>query len=282
MTRKLLITVAFLLLIASVSSAQSSSGQLCIRAFEDRNANGSQDANEPPIVRGVSATLSDASGLIVDSALMENSSTASSGTLCFQRLAEGQYGIRVASADYTPTTPSDYTAAVSDSGIPQVLSYGGQLVVIEIPIIDGEMSQQDRLQATLVRSIFAGLGALIIMGAMSVVGALIYFFVLRNNQAPPPTGVYQTVPQTGQYAAVPSTGQHPAVATATPPHGVAPISDETDMPDVVTTQDMYSDDDEDDTNKPVQRLNNDPYNNAPDDGFEFDDDEDSVYKPPSE
>lgn len=284
MTRKLLITVVFLLLLASLSSAQSSSGQLCIRAFEDRNANASQDANEPPIVRGVSATLADATGLIIDSALMENSSTASSGTLCFQRLEAGQYTMRVSSADYTPTTPTDFTAAVSDSGIPQVLSYGGQLIPNAMPVTEGEISPEARLQSTLVRSVFAGLGALLIMGAMTVLGALIYFFVLRNRQSPTATGVYQAVPSTGQYAAVPSTGQYPAVAN-TPPTGVAPISDDTDMPDVVTVEDtynMYSDDDENDTNRPVERFNTDPYDNVADDDFEFDDDEDSVYKPPSD
>lgn len=284
MTRKLLITVVSLLLFASISSAQSSSGQLCIRAFEDRNANGSQDANEPPIVRGVSATLSNATGLIVDSALMENSSTASSGTLCFQRLEAGQYTMRVSSADYTPTTPSDFTAAVSDSGIPQVLSYGGQFIPVEMPINEGEISQEDRLQSSLIRSVFAGLGALLIMGAMTVLGALIYFFVLRNRQSPTATGVYQAVPPTGQYATVPDTGQYPAVAN-TPRTGVAPISDDTDMPDVLTvedTYDMYSDDDDNDTNRPVERFNNDPYDDVSDDDFEFDDDEDSAYKPPSE
>ena len=284
MTRKLLITVVFLLLLASLSSAQSSSGQLCIRAFEDRNANASQDANEPPIVRGVSATLADATGLIIDSALMENSSTASSGTLCFQRLEAGQYTMRVSSADYTPTTPTDFTAAVSDSGIPQVLSYGGQLIPNAMPVTEGEISPEARLQSTLVRSVFAGLGALLIMGAMTVLGALIYFFVLRNRQSPTATGVYQAVPSTGQYAAVPSTGQYPAVAN-TPPTGVAPISDDTDMPDVVTVEDtynMYSDDDENDTNRPVERFNTDPYDNVADDDFEFDDDEDAAYKPPSD
>ncbi len=284
MTRKLLITVVFLLLLASLSSAQSSSGQLCIRAFEDRNANGSQDANEPPIVRGVSATLADATGLIIDSALMENSSTASSGTLCFQRLEAGQYTMRVSSADYTPTTPTDFTAAVSDSGIPQVLSYGGQLIPNAMPVTEGEISPEARLQSTLVRSVFAGLGALLIMGAMTVLGTLIYFFVLRNRQSPTATGVYQAVPSTGQYAAVPSTGQYAAVAN-TPPTGVAPISDDTDMPDVVTVEDtynMYSDDDENDTNRPVERFNTDPYDNVADDDFEFDDDEDSAYKPPSD
>lgn len=290
MTRKLLLSVLLTLLLATVVTAQSSSGQLCIRAFEDRNGNGTQDANEPPIIRGVSATLANATGLIIDTALMETSSSASSGTLCFQRLEAGQYTIRVTSADYAATTVSDFTAAVSDSGIPQVLSYGGQFIPVEAPVVETGISQEERLQTLLVKSVIAGIGALVVMGAMAVIGAIIYFAVLRNRR-PPRTGVYQPVPgtgqyqpvqkvQTGQYQAVPQTGQYPAANT--PPRGTPAVPD-TDMPPVVTQEDTYTmySDDEDDTNKPAQRINNDPYVDAPEDNFQFDD-EDAQYRPPEE
>ncbi len=286
MTRKLLFTVLFTLFVASSVIAQSSSGQLCIRAFEDRNGNAIQDANEPPIVRGLSATLADAQGLIVATSLMEASSSASSGTLCFQRLTAGQYTIRVSSADYVATTPSDFTAAVSDGGVPQVLPFGGQFIPVEMPEASSDNSQEARLQETIVKAVAGLIGALIVMGAMTVIGALIYFLVLRNRR-PAPTGAYRPVPGTGQYAPVPGTGQYQPVrdtgsypAANTPPRGTAPVSDN-DMPDVRTVQDsynMYSDDDED-TNKPVQRVNNDPYVDVPDDDFAFEDD-DADYRPP--
>lgn len=282
MIRKLFFAVIVTVLLASLVSAQTSSGQLCVRAFEDRNGNGTQDPNEPPIVRGLSATLSNETGVIVASDLMEASSSASSGTLCFQRLSAGQYRIRVASADYVATTPNDFTAAVSDSGVPQVLSFGGQFIPVETVVADDTLSQEDRLQSTLAKAVVGGLGALIVMGAMSVIGALIYFFALRNRSAPR-TGAYR--PVTGQYPVAPSsTGQYPAVQQNTPPTGSqATVMDETDMPPVVTvadTYDMYSDDD-DDTNKPTQRVNPDPYVDAPDDDFSFDED-DSPYRPPNE
>ncbi|MGB7337326.1 MAG: SdrD B-like domain-containing protein [Phototrophicaceae bacterium] len=286
MIRKLFFAVIVAVLLASVATAQTSSGQLCVRAFEDRNGNGTQDPNEPPIVRGISATLAVESGLIVDTGLMEASSSASSGTLCFQRLAAGQYRIRVASADYLATTPNDFTAAVSDSGVPQVLSYGGQFIPVNAVTVDDTPSQDERLQSTLAKSVVGGLGALIVMGAMTVIGALIYFFALRNRQAPR-TGAYRPVPQTGQYPVAPSTGQYAAVPQNTPPTGSHPaLMDDTDMPPVTTvadTYDMYSDDD-DDTNKPesAQRVNHDPYVEAPDDDFSFDDEDDSLYRPPSE
>jgi|GEM_PF-930157 len=297
MTRKLFITVLLTLLLVSVVAAQSSSGQLCIRAFEDRNGNGEQDANEPPIIRGVAATLANATGVIIDTALMETSSSASSGTLCFQRLEAGQYTIRVSSADYVATTVSDFTAAVSDSGIPQVLSYGGQFIPVEMPVEESGISEEERLQITLVKAVIAGIGALVVMGAMVVIGAIIYFAVIRNRRPartgvyqPVPgtgqyprvgTGQYQAVPGTGQYQAVPGTGQYPA--TNTPPRGTPAVADDTDMPNVVTQEDAYNmySDDEDDTNKPAQRINPDPYGDVPDDNFQFDD-EDSPYRPPHE
>lgn len=289
MTRKLIFTVLFTLLMASLVTAQSSSGQLCIRAFEDRNGNAAQDANEPPIVRGLSATLADATGLIIATNLMEASSSASSGTLCFQRLAEGQYTIRVSSADYVATTASDFTAAVSDGGIPQVLSFGGQYIPVEMPDTGDNVSQESRLQETLVKAIAGLIGALVVMGAMAVIGAIIYFAVLRNRRQPAPTGAYRPVPGTGQYPVAPSTGQHQPVrdtgnypTSDTPSHGSTPVREANDMPAVQTVEDsydMYSDDEDDDTNKPAQRVNNDPYANVPDDDFEFEDD-DADYRPP--
>lgn len=282
MTRKLLFTVLLTLLMASLVTAQSSSGQLCIRAFEDRNGNAVQDANEPPIVRGLSATLADATGLIVATNLMESSSSASSGTLCFQRLAEGQYTIRVSSADYIATTPGDFTAAVSEGGIPQVLSFGGQYIPVELPDTGDTVSQESRLQEAIVKAVAGLIGALLVMGAMAVVGAIIYFAVLRNRRRPTPTGAYRPVPGTGQYQPVRDTGSYPA--SDTPPHGSASTMDDTDMPPVNTVEDsydMYSDDEDEDTNKPVQRIHNNPYAEIPDDDFEFEDD-DANYRPPTE
>ncbi|MGJ3239439.1 MAG: SdrD B-like domain-containing protein [Anaerolineae bacterium] len=285
MIRKFLLNGLLLLMLASGTLAQSSTGQLCIRAFEDRNGNGTQDANEPPIIRGISASLLDDNAVIIRTALMEESASASSGTLCFQQLSAGQYSIRVNSADYTATTPSDFTAAVNDSGVPQVLSYGGQFVPVEQPDADPATSQEARLQSTFIRSVIGIIGALVVMGAMAVIGALIYFFALRNRnprQMPPayrpPTATSGTYPPV---SAIPSAGGTPA--TGTRPVGV----DDTDMPNVVTaedTYDMYSDDDEvtDDTNPPAQRVNPTPYSDAPDDDdFQFeDDDTNAPYRPP--
>jgi len=241
MTRTLFITVLLAVVFASITAAQSSSGQVCIRAFEDRNGNGISDANEPPITRGISVTLGDASGVIIDTAIMENSPTASSGTLCFQRLPEGQYTLRVSSANYQATGASEFVTVANASGVVDVLPYGAQVIPEEsLPATTPALSQEDRLQANLVRMVFAGLSAILIMGAMVVVGALIYFFVLRKRSQPV-TGVYQPVPETGQTNAVPATGQYQPVETPAAPQPTPTTAmDDTDMPNVVTQEDTYS------------------------------------------
>lgn len=272
------------LIVASLTGlalAQSSTGQLCVRGFEDRNGNGQRDNNEPPIVRGLSVTLRDEMNVIIDSGLMENSSSAASGTLCFQELAPGQYSLRVTSADYNATTPNEFIAAVSESGVPDVLTFGGEIVPLELPATTGEISQDERLRGTLIRGVFAGIGALVIMGTMAVVGVLIYFFALRNRRTRQ-TGVYQAVPGTGQYPSVrdTSTGQYRAVqgggATGSTSRRMEPVNvPDTDLPREKPQGDvynMYSDDDEASSNVPVKdRLKPpDPYSKGADASFEDD------------
>lgn len=277
MSRKLIFALLLSLSLGAMAFAQSSGGQICIRAFEDRNGNGQQDANEPPITRGLTATLADGQGVIINTSAMETSPNASSGTLCFQRLEAGQYTMRVVSADYNATTPNEFISAVSDTGVPQVFPFGGQVIPIEIvpqnTSTGGDLSLSPAEQrAAFIRLLFAGIGAVVIMGAMTVVGALIYFFALRNK-APQKrsTGQYASVRSTGSYAAVPSTGQF-----LKPDTGQYPKLSDTDIP--VSAQRF------DDTDAPKARPTSPdiPYDKV-DDGFQFEDeDPNAVFKPPQE
>jgi hypothetical protein len=270
MTRKLILAALLGLFMVGMSFAQSSGGQICVRAYEDRNGNASQDANEPPITRGISATLADAQGVIVETAMMENSPNASGGTLCFQRLAAGQYTVRVASADYTATSPDEFVTAVSDTGVPQVFPFGGQVIPLEVVPnnnTSGDLNlSPGEQQAFIARLVFAGIGGVVIMGAMAVVGALIYFFVLRTSPAPRATGQYAAVRAIGSYPAAPA--QYLA-----PDEGYAGIND-TDMP--VSSQRL------DDTDPPKSRptVPGNPYTKE-EDGFEFEEEEDpdAPFKP---
>jgi phage-related protein len=127
MARKLILVLLSLFLGVRVF-AQSNNGQICIRAFEDRNGNSSQDANEPPITRSISVTISDSQGVIIETAMIEDSPNVTGGILCFQRLAAGSYTVRVTSAEYNPTTPNEFVIAIDNTGVPQVFTFGGQVI----------------------------------------------------------------------------------------------------------------------------------------------------------
>jgi hypothetical protein len=277
MIRRLSLVLFMISLMAvGLLQAQTSGGQLCIRAFEDRNGNGQDDTNEPRIQRRLSATLADSNGVIIDSAFMENSLNAAAGTLCFQRLPAGQYTLRVVSAEYDFTTESEFITAITDTGI-QTFPVGGQLIVTTAPTVNanGDLELTSAEQENLVtRLIFALIGAAVVIGAMAVVGAIIYLlFVRRPAQPKYATGTYQTVPSTGAYPTVqppPSTGSMQPVIMPMDstdalrrPSKPAPVQYE-----------------EDDTNRPVTRPGRP---SSQEDDFQFtDDDADSVYRPPEE
>ena len=78
MARRLGLTILFLLLISNMALAQSG-GQLWVRSYEDRNANGVRDTGEPLLTRGVSVDLVNGDGIVIASALLDNSPNASQG-----------------------------------------------------------------------------------------------------------------------------------------------------------------------------------------------------------
>ena len=125
--RRIAVFVAMALSLVGTAYAQTG-GQFCVQAFEDRNANGQQDAGEPVLTRGVSMNLLNEQGIIIQSAMLENSPRASFGEYCFQLLPAGQYSVVVTSADYRATTPDTIAAAISESGTPALAQFGGQRV----------------------------------------------------------------------------------------------------------------------------------------------------------
>lgn len=236
MTRKMTYTwfwiACSLVCFALPALAQTGGGQVCVRAFEDRNANGLQDAGEPRITRGLSATLTDEQGIIIQSGLMEDSPNAATGTYCFQRLEAGQYGLRVSSAEHSATTPTEFVTAVSGSDV-QVFEYGGQLITTtQTTTTTGEpdlMLTEAEQRSLITRLLISGGGALVVMVFMAIVGAIVYLIFGRRQPAP---AAYST----GSMPAVPSsTGAMPPVDPnygAMPPTNrpQAPMSDGTDIP----------------------------------------------------
>lgn len=185
-----------LLALASPASAQTG-GQFCVRAFEDRNANQALDPGEPLLTRDVAAALLDADGVVIASALMDDSPTAAQGVICFQFLPPGQYSLQITSALYTPTTPDTVTASIGVGTLPTVVEYGARRADALAPAPPRAAGAGFTLPASeVVRAGVALLGALVVMGAAGALGVLIYLLVVRPRptaaavpaRRPPTTG----------------------------------------------------------------------------------------------
>ena len=115
-------------LVASPAAAQDDGGQFCVRSYEDTNANGIFDTeSERLITRGVSVELLEASGVVISSALLDQSPNASLGLICFYNLSSGEYTVLMSSADYVATTQRLVTESV-DSTAPTIIEFGGRRV----------------------------------------------------------------------------------------------------------------------------------------------------------
>lgn len=236
--RVILLFAIILVALAGHLLAQSSGGQICVRAYEDRNGNQTQDPGEPFITRGLSASLADAEGVIIQSLLMEDSPRYAQGIVCFQGLLAGQYTVTVVSADYKPVTPNTFVTSVTENSVPVPFDFGAQQILSSATPTRqaGALSMTPAEQRALLEKIFfAAIGAMVVVGLMTVIGAILYFLFFRVS-APPSrrstgqmyavtgTGQYPAVnpTATGQYPAARSTGQHPA-APGTPGSPMRPV-----------------------------------------------------------
>lgn len=182
---------------ASAVSAQDG-GQLWVNAFEDRDGDGSRDPNEPFVTRNVSVVLQDANGVVIASALLDDSPNASRGLIGFQRLPPGTYTVIVSSPDLTPTTPDTFTQAIELGGMPTLLWYGGQRLSSALEPADAG-SPALTMDAELMRIVIALLGALIVVAVLSVIGVFIYL-IAYARRAPKP--VRSATSSTGSMRAV--------------------------------------------------------------------------------
>lgn len=182
-----------------VTAAQSG-GQFCMRAFEDRNSNGTLDAGEPLITRGISVNLLDAQNVTIASALLDQSPTSAQGVVCFQQLPAGQYTMNITSADYTSTTPTTMTTALADGDLPVVMEFGGRraaALVTPTPVPTNGGLDRD----SLARIVISALGTLVVVAGMVVLGVFIYALVFRQRK-PPITDAMDPRRTTGSMSAV--------------------------------------------------------------------------------
>jgi hypothetical protein len=224
-------TLALLLALAGGAAASAQTGgQFCVRAFEDRNGNQVLDPGEPFLTRDVAAALLDAGGIVIASALMDDSPTAAQGVICFQFLPAGQYTMQITSAAYTPTTPDTVTAAIGAGTLPTVVEFGARRTdaLAAAPTVTAPASGALTLpDSDLVRVGLSVLGALVVMGALAALGLLVYLLAVRPRPAAPATPA----------SAVPPVRRPPTTGSGTMPP-VKAVSDD-------YLNDMFSLEDED-------------------------------------
>ncbi len=178
---------ALLCALAGAASAQGGSGQFWVQMFEDRNGNGIQDG-EPPITRGASVELLNGEGVVIATAMLDNSPFADRGLVGFRYLLPGEYTIVVTSPDYTPTTDTSFTRTLSDGDVLPPVVFGAQQSAAavgstsEAPTDLAAQALDDlSRRGQIARIAVAALGAVIVAGLMVLLGAAIYTLVLRRR-----------------------------------------------------------------------------------------------------
>lgn len=168
---------------AQQSSDGDADGQVCVRGFQDVNGNGIRDLNDAPLQGGISANLLNEQGVVIASALLDNSPTVTRGLICFQFLSVGQYTLEVASADYRPTTPNTLTTIVQGGGtpeVPYVMEFGAhQLSLLSADA--ASVSVQADPASVITRVLVSSLGAVAALIVMALLGLLIYRIRFRER-----------------------------------------------------------------------------------------------------
>lgn len=175
-----LMILLLILLTLSISVSAQATGQFCVRSFDDRNGNGMRDAGEITLQDGIVAELSDATGVVIASALLNDSPTASQGIICFESLEAGQYSIVVTSADYIATTPTTLTVSIQEGDLPSVMEFGAQGLNLQ-PQVD-TVADVNNPEQQLEQVLIATLGALVAAIVMLILGILIYLIFFRGRR----------------------------------------------------------------------------------------------------
>jgi hypothetical protein len=176
------------MLLFGTAAAQNDGGQFWVRMYEDRNGNGVRDAGEPLLTSGAAVSLINSQAVVIASALLDESPNSAQGLIGFQYLVPGEYTVVVTSAEYDATTETSFTRIIESDATPTVVEFGGQQFELTssatsstprglfgLPIYLGEPSQVARVALSL-------LGALVVAGAMTVLGLFVYSLIIRKRQ----------------------------------------------------------------------------------------------------
>lgn len=181
--RGLRLLLLAVMLVMAAFPIQAQDGQFCVQAFEDRDGDGQRDPGEPPITRGIGANLLNASGIVQQTALIDNAPTSAQGVICFLNLPDGQYTMTITSADYSATTLDNMTVDLDaeTSTLTTLFEFGAQRLNDPLAALDAETAEGELDEATLERIIVAAIGALIVMVGTAFVG-LILLAILRRGR----------------------------------------------------------------------------------------------------
>lgn len=176
--------IGLLLVTLQISAQDGASGQFCVRAFEDRDVNGQIDAGEPLITRGLGANLLDSTGVIIETALLDNSPTSSQGIICFLNLSIGQYTMEITSADFVPTTADNMTVNITSNPDTQrtLFEYGGQRIENALAAENRITDDTGKLTEAEVERIALSTGGAIIAMIGSALIGLFYYLVLISGR----------------------------------------------------------------------------------------------------
>ncbi len=208
--------------------------QICVRLYEDRGERGVLDAGDPFITRDVGVNLANAEGIIIETALIDDAPTGSSGRVCFARLPAGQYTVSVVSAAYEPTTDSVFVTSVGGSAVPVVFDVGMERLMVELPPPTpalGTLTPAE-LRFAVERVFVAGIGSAVVVAVMLTLGIILYVLFLRPKPQPvPPRSPYAPPrpplrPDTGTIPPVTPAPMRPITGTM-PPVPPRPITDRT-------------------------------------------------------
>jgi hypothetical protein len=131
--------------------------------------------------------LIDSNGVVVTTALLDQSPSAAQGLIGFQFLSPGDYTVAITSPDYSATTETSFTRTIEAGATPTVVEFGGQRVdasattrnaprgLFGLPIYLGDPAQVARVALSL-------LGAVIVTGLMTAFGVLVYSLTIRRRQ----------------------------------------------------------------------------------------------------
>lgn len=188
MIRRWILPVLLLFCFAT-AAAQGDGGQFWVRLFDDQNGNGVRDAGESLLTRGAAVSLLNGEGVVIATAVLDESPNAAQGLIGFQYLPPGEYTVVITSPDLTATTEQRFTRAIEADATPTVVEFGGrqggaaettttntgQRGLFGLPIYLGEREQVARVALSL-------LGALTVVGLMTLLGVFVYALVIRRRQ----------------------------------------------------------------------------------------------------